>query len=74
MDSKGTTCKQALQAWQDKQDKLPEEQRKKLEDAEEVKLIACIPPMIKVDDSINYLKACKRLSLSTNFIDRIPVL
>ena len=53
MDSKGTTCKQALQAWQDKQDKLPEEQRKKLEDAEEVKLIACIPPMIKVDDSIN---------------------
>ena len=53
------------------QDKHPD---KKLEDAEEIKLLCMIPPIDKVDESLNALKSVKYLSLSTNCIERMPAL
>jgi dynein light chain 1, axonemal len=63
----GTSCKQAIANWEEKNGK-------KAEDEEVVKLYAQLPPIEKMDDSLNTLKACKHLSLSTNAVDRITAL
>lgn len=42
-----------------------------LADVEEIKLYCQIPPINRMDNSLGSLKGCKRLSLSTNQIDRI---
>ena len=47
---------------------------KNAEEEEEVKLICTSPPIDKVDESLNALKQCKRLSLSTNCLERMPAL
>ena len=59
-----TTCAKALQAWAAKEE-TP------LEDAKMVKIYAQIPPISKLDNSLNQLVNCERLSLSTNSIDRL---
>jgi dynein light chain 1, axonemal len=59
-----TTCAKALQAWAAKEE-TP------LEEAKIVKIYAQIPPINKMDNSLNQLVACEQLSMSTNAIDRI---
>ena len=59
-----TTCAKALQAWAAKEE-TP------LEDAKIVKIYAQIPPINKLDNSLNQLVNCERLALSTNAIDRL---
>ena len=43
-------------------------------DAEVVKLYCIIPPIAKLDNSLNNLKNCTQLSLSTNSIDRLAMI
>ena len=62
-----TTCKQAIQKWQEATGQTPAE-------ATEVKLIAMIPPMDKMDESLSVFEKVERLSLSTNNIERIQFL
>lgn len=64
--SKGTSCQKALQNWeQENQGQNPAE-------AEEIKLIFQIPPIEKLDAPVlNTLTKCKKLSLSTNCIDKM---
>ncbi|CAM9427428.1 unnamed protein product, partial [Phaeothamnion confervicola] len=59
-----TTCSQALKAWEAKNGCSAEE-------APIVKLYAQMPPIAKLDNSLNTLKNCEHLSLSTNAIDRL---
>ena len=40
-------------------------------EAEEVRLIAQLPPLEKMDAALGSLVACKKLSLSTNAIEKI---
>jgi len=42
-----------------------------IEEAEVVKLYCQIPPITKLDNTLNTLKNCEHLSLSTNAIDRL---
>ena len=60
------SCGQAIKAWETKNEAVAEE-------AETVLLYAQVPPITKLDNSLNTLKACTKLSLSTNSIDRISV-
>lgn len=60
-----TTCAQALKNWEGLNEGT------NAEDAEYIKLFCQIPPIIKMDSSLNGLKNCERLALSTNAIDRI---
>lgn len=62
-----TTCTQALKAWEAKHDK-------KAEETTEIKLCCQFPPIVKMDKSLNGLKSCEVLSLSTNMIDRMSSL
>jgi len=57
-------CSLAIKAWEAKN-------KERAEDATEIKLCCQIPPLSKMDNSLNSLKKCVRLSLSTNSIDRI---
>mmetsp|Transcript_1416 Transcript_1416/g.3315 ORF Transcript_1416/g.3315 Transcript_1416/m.3315 type:complete len:258 (-) Transcript_1416:410-1183(-) len=60
-----TSCAKALQLWSEKNEGAnPEE-------AEAVALLCLIPPINKMDSSLNALVNCKRLSLSTNAIDKM---
>ncbi|KDO25783.1 hypothetical protein SPRG_09079 [Saprolegnia parasitica CBS 223.65] len=59
-----TTCSQAIKAWEAKENASSEE-------APVVKLYCQIPPIAKLDNSLNTLKNCEHLSLSTNSIDRL---
>lgn len=61
---KATTIKEALAAWEQKNGC-------KAAEAKEVKLIAKIPPMEKMDASLSTLAQCEKLSLSTNCIEKI---
>lgn len=63
--SKPTPLKEALKEWEKK-----EEGRVK-EEAEEVLLYGWLPSIAKMDASLSTLKKCKKLSLSTNQIDKI---
>ena len=60
----GTSCKEAIRLWEEKHQKPAAEE-------ETVKLYAQVPPIEKMDDSLNQLEACVHLSLSTNSIERI---
>lgn len=64
---KGTSCKDAIKLWEAKTGQNAAE-------ATEVKLICQIPPVDKMDDSLNQLEACQKLSLSTNAIERMIAL
>ena len=61
-----TTCNAALKEWEEKN-----EEGVALADAKVVKLYCQMPPIAKLDNSLNNLKACEQLSLSTNSIDRL---
>ena len=62
--SRATSCRDAIKNWEAKTGKVAAE-------ATEVSLIGQIPFIDKMDDSLNQLEACEKLSLSTNQIERI---
>ena len=62
--SKSTSCKEAIKNWEAKTGQVAAE-------ATEVSLICQIPFIDKMDDSLNQLENCEKLSLSTNCIERI---
>ncbi|CAE7741256.1 LC1 [Symbiodinium microadriaticum] len=59
-----TTCAQALKNWEAANGTAAEE-------ADYIKLYCQVPPIVKMDSSLNALRNCERLALSTNAIDRI---
>lgn len=61
----GTTCAKAIQLWSERNDGAV------AEEAEAVLLLCLNPPIEKMDSSLNNLVACKKLSLSTNCIDKM---
>ena len=63
----GTSCKDAIKNWEAKTGQNAAE-------ATEVKLICQVPPVEKMDDSLNQLENCMKLSLSTNAIERMNAL
>ena len=63
----GTSCKEAIK-------KFEERTGENASEAQLVKLIAQIPPIDRMDDSLNQLENCTQLSLSTNAIDRMIAL
>ena len=64
---KATSCKDAIRKWEAATGQVPAE-------ATEVKLICQLPPMDKMDESLNQFEACIKLSLSTNAIERMIAL
>lgn len=52
-------------------EKKPE---KKIEEESIIKLICTTPPIDRIDNTVNQFQNCVRLSLSTNVIDKIPLL
>lgn len=58
-----TSCAQAIKNWEAKHEAVAAE-------STEVKLYCQIPPISKLDNSLNSLVSCEHLSLSTNAIDR----
>ncbi|XP_046571950.1 dynein axonemal light chain 1-like [Haliotis rubra] len=64
MAAKGTTIKEALAKWEEKN-------AQKASESEEVKLIGQLPPIEKMDASLSTLTCCSKLSLSTNCIEKI---
>ena len=63
----GTSCKEAIKNFEAKYGVNAQE-------ATEVKLICQVPPIDRMDESLNQLEQCTKLSLSTNQIDRIIAL
>jgi dynein light chain 1 len=59
-----TTCTAAIKAWEAKHEQ-------KSEEATVVKLYCQLPPIAKMDNSLNSLASCEHLALSTNCIDRM---
>ena len=59
-----TTCTKAIQEWEQKTGQTAAE-------ATEVKLIAFNPPINKMDQGLNQLVNCTKLSLSSNNIEKI---
>jgi len=68
--SKGTTIKDALAKWTEKE-KQDQGCEVKVSEAKVVKLYFQIPPVEKMDASLSTLTCCERLSLSTNCIEKI---
>jgi len=68
--SKGTTIKDALARWAEKE-KAEKGEDVKVSEAKVVKLYFQIPPIEKMDASLSTLTACEQLSLSTNCIEKI---
>lgn len=68
MSKAGTTCKEAIAAWQLANPDQP------IGEAKKVSLICQLPPIKKFDNSLNNLVSCEHLSLSTNQIDKIQPL
>ncbi|XP_067681715.1 dynein axonemal light chain 1-like [Haliotis asinina] len=64
MAAKGTTIKEALAKWEEKNEQ-------KASEAQEVKLYGQMPPIEKMDASLSTLTCCSKLSLSTNCIEKI---
>ena len=62
-----TSCKEAIKRWEAATGQAPAE-------ATEVKLIAQVPSMDKMDESLSVFENVTRLSLSTNCIERIQFL
>ncbi len=63
----GTSCKEAIKNFETRTGQNAAE-------ASEVKLICQLPPIDKMDDSLNQLEGCQKLSLSTNAIERMIAL
>ena len=59
-----STLAQCIKQWETDNNALAE-------DAEHLKLYCQVPPINKLDGSINTLKTCQRLALSTNNIDKM---
>eukprot|EP00919_Chromeraceae_sp_WS-2016_P070366 GHVR01166832.1.p1 GENE.GHVR01166832.1~~GHVR01166832.1.p1 ORF type:complete len:190 (-),score=40.28 GHVR01166832.1:531-1100(-) len=59
-----TSCAKAIQAWEERTGQVAAE-------SEEVKLICQTPPITKMDALLNSLVNVKKLSLSSNAIDKI---
>ena len=57
-------CTKAIQEWEAKTGQRASE-------ATEIKLFACNPPINKMDDVLNQLINCTKLSLSSNNIEKI---
>ncbi|XP_038072780.1 dynein light chain 1, axonemal-like [Patiria miniata] len=68
--SKGTTIKDALARWAEKE-KQEQGCEVKVSEAKVVKLYFQIPPIEKMDASLSTLTSCEKLSLSTNCIEKI---
>ena len=49
-------------------------QGKRIEDEQIIKLICTTPPIDRIDNTVNLFANCVQLSLSTNMIDKIPLL
>eukprot|EP00920_Eleutheroschizon_duboscqi_P014176 GHVT01033052.1.p1 GENE.GHVT01033052.1~~GHVT01033052.1.p1 ORF type:complete len:190 (-),score=16.19 GHVT01033052.1:708-1277(-) len=62
--SRGIPISKAIQQWDEKNGKS-------LAEETHVKLICHLPPIDKLDNYVNQLVACEKLSLSTNCIDRM---
>ena len=62
-----TSCKEAIKRWEAATGENPGE-------AVEVKLIAQVPPLEKIDESLSVFEKVEKLSLSTNAIERIQFL
>lgn len=62
------TLSSAVKQWQEKN------VEKKLSDETKISLICTSPPIDKIDNSVNAFVNCVQLSLSTNCIDKIPLL
>jgi len=62
--SKGTSIKEALSKWEEKNGM-------KASESSEVKLCALLPPIEKMDASLSTISGCQKLSLSTNCIEKI---
>ena len=60
----GTSCKEAIRRFEEKFECSAAE-------AKHVKLICQTPSIEKMDENLNTLEACEKLSLSTNMIDRM---
>lgn len=60
-----TTCHLALKQWEAEPSNGP------AEDATDIRLYCQTPPIAKMDNSLNTLKNCEQLSLSTNCIERM---
>jgi len=66
MVSKFTTCQKAIQLWEEKNPGKP------AAECDEIRLIFQIPPIEKLDSQVlNTLIKCKKLSMSSNVIDRM---
>lgn len=63
--AKGASLAQCIKAWEQKN------VGKKISEEEEVSFICNIPLIVKLDNSINTLEKCKKLSLSTNRIEKL---
>ena len=61
-----TTCNAALKAWEANPDNGDD-----MTKAAVIKLYCQMPPIAKLDNSLNNLTECEQLSLSTNSIDRL---
>lgn len=59
-----TSCKEAIKKWEQREGKSPAE-------ATEVKLIAIVPPIDKMDEMLNQFENCQKLSMSTNCIEKL---
>ena len=62
--ARATSCRDAIKKWEEKTGQVATE-------AKEVSLICQIPFIDKMDDALNTLENCEKLSLSTNCIERI---
>merc|ERR1712066_124092 len=65
--SKGTSCKDALAAWE-------KTNEQKASESEVVKICAMLPPIEKMDASLQTLVNVTQLSISTNAIEKIACL
>lgn len=64
--SRGTTCQKAIQNWE------AAHPGQNAAEAEDIRLVFQIPPIEKLDPPVlNGLTKCKRLSLSSNVIDKM---
>ena len=60
----GTSCKEAIRKFEEKYQCVAAE-------AKHVKLTGQVPSIEKMDENLNTLEACEKLSMSTNCIDRM---
>ncbi|EUD67051.1 dynein light chain 1, axonemal [Plasmodium inui San Antonio 1] len=77
--AKEVTISQCIKNWEQKNGKTEKRRlgesrrgrRRKISEEEEVSFICHVPLIEKLDNSINSLEKCKRLSLSTNRIEKL---